>query len=201
MSAGRVGAIVLAGGRSSRFGGDKLEVAVADRRLLDRAIDAVRAAADDIVVVLGPDDAERRVPPDVRIARDTSPFEGPLVGVVTGLEAIAAEVERVLVVGGDMPTLLPSVLDLLVAALDEPALADAAILETDDRVQALPMALRRAPALGHGRPLLGGGERRLRALPAALGAAVVAASVWRSLDPDGVTLRDIDRPTDIRTDV
>ena len=50
----RIGAIVLAGGRSSRFGRDKLAEIVDGRPLLDHAIDAVRAVATDIVVVVAP---------------------------------------------------------------------------------------------------------------------------------------------------
>ena len=37
----RIGAIVLAGGRSSRFGRDKLAESIDGRPLLDRAVEAV----------------------------------------------------------------------------------------------------------------------------------------------------------------
>jgi molybdopterin-guanine dinucleotide biosynthesis protein A len=43
---GRISAIVLAGGRSSRFPGDKLAAELDGRSLLARAIEAVRPVAD-----------------------------------------------------------------------------------------------------------------------------------------------------------
>ena len=50
-----VSAIVLAGGRSSRFGGDKLAGRLGGETVLDRTVDAVGAVAVDIVIVTGVD--------------------------------------------------------------------------------------------------------------------------------------------------
>jgi molybdopterin-guanine dinucleotide biosynthesis protein A len=61
----------------------------------------------------------------------------------------------------------------------------------------MPMAVRASRAETVARDLLASGERRLRALPEHLRAAVVPATEWRALDPDGATLRDIDRPADL----
>ena len=47
------------------------------------------------------------------------------------------------------------------------------------------------------RKLLGGGERRLRALTGALEAAVIDESTWRAHDPTAATLHDIDTPEDL----
>ena len=94
-----------------------------------------------------------------------------------------------------MPSLEPAVLHLLVDAIDPET--SAAVLEGDDRARPLPMALRRNDAEAAARRLLADGERRLRALPTTLGAAVVPAATWRVLDPDGGTLRDVDVPADL----
>ena len=102
----RIGAIVLAGGRSSRFGRDKLAEIIDGRPLLDHAIDAVRAVATDIVVVVAPG-TMLPVPPGVRIAEDPVAFEGPLAGLAAGLAALDPAVDRLIVVGGDMPSLVP----------------------------------------------------------------------------------------------
>jgi molybdopterin-guanine dinucleotide biosynthesis protein A len=191
----RIGAIVLAGGRSRRFGRDKLVEPVDGRPLLERAIAAVRsvAAAADVIVVTGRD-ATLPLDIGVRLAHDEVIDEGPLAGLVVGLAAIDPDVERVVVVGGDMPDLVPGVLIALAAALDG---ADAAILEVDDRVRALPMALRVGPAGRTASALFASGERRLRAVPLALGAAVVPAATWRAIDPSGATIHDIDTPADL----
>ena len=194
-SAPRTGAIVLAGGRSRRFGRDKLAEPVDGRPLLDRAIAAVLAVVDarDVVVVAGPDSTPT-VPDGIRVAHDAVAGEGPLAGLVAGLSDLDQGVDRVLVVGGDMPDLVPAVLAALVAALD---LADGALLETGDRVRALPMGVRRDAALTTARAQFATGERRLRAVPLALGATIVPAATWRASDPAGATLRDIDTQGDL----
>ena len=64
-----VSAVVLAGGRSSRFGRDKLAEPLDGATVLWRTIEAVRGISDDIVVVVGPDGLATE-PPDVRIVRD-----------------------------------------------------------------------------------------------------------------------------------
>ncbi len=196
----RVGAIVLAGGRSSRFGRDKLAEPLDGRPLVQHAIDAVRrvAAELDLVVVAAPD-ATPAISGDARLVRDPRPFEGPLAGLATGLAALAPEVDRVLVVGGDMPGLVPEVLRLLVVVLDEAPGIDLVLLAGDDRARPLPAAIRRGPGAAAAEALLATGERRLRALAGVLGVKVIPAPAWRALDPSGATLGDIDTPDDLPT--
>jgi molybdopterin-guanine dinucleotide biosynthesis protein A len=188
----RTGAIVLAGGRSSRFGRDKLAEPIDGIPLLDHAIAAVRSITEDVVVVAAPD-ADPPVPEGVTLVRDARPFEGPLAALDAGLAA--SPVERVIVVGGDMPTLVPAVLARLLAALDEDATA--AILEVDGPRAILPLALTCQPARSAVRHLLETGERRLGAVLDVLEVRVVPAAEWRREDPDGRTLRDVDTPSDL----
>jgi len=192
-------AIVLAGGASRRFGRDKLAEPVGGRPLLDLAIDAARAVTPTMVVVLAPGD-ERRLPADVRAVHDPVAHEGPLAGVLAGLAALASEVDAVVVLGGDMPTAVPAVLGALLDRLDDPAVAAAWLADEDGRPRPLPLALRAAPARARARTLLDGGDRRLRALPLALGAVVIDVASWRPLDPGGGTLRDVDVPADLPAD-
>ena len=94
-----------------------------------------------------------------------------------------------------MPSLVPVVLrgllDLVASG------ADAAILAHDGDALPLPMALRRGTAEQAVGKLLGGGERRLRALTGALEATVIDESTWRAHDPTAATLSDIDTPEDL----
>ena len=64
----------------------------------------------------------------------------------TDAGTVSADAEVVLVIGGDMPSLVPAVLRRLVDALDDPSV-DAVVLEAGGRHRPLPMALRRAPAI------------------------------------------------------
>ena len=188
-----IGAIVLAGGRSSRFGRDKLVEPIDGRPLLDYSIVAVRTLTDEIVVVAAPD-AEPAVPQGVTLVHDARPFEGPLAGLDAGL--MASRADRVVVVGGDMPSLVPAVLGRLLGALGPDATA--AILEVEGGPRPiLPLALAREPASAAVRHLLDSGERRLGALLDVLDVRIVPSAAWRFDDAEGRTLRDIDTPGDL----
>ena len=187
-------AIVLAGGASRRFGRDKLAEPIDGRPLLELAIDAVRPVADVVLVVLAPGD-ERDLPDDVKAIHDPVAHQGPLAGLRAGLLGLDAAVERVIVLGGDMPSAAAPVLRLLLARLDD---ASAAWLQDDEgRERPLPLALRRGPALTQASALLDHGQRRLRSLPAALDAVSLSPDAWRPFDPSAATLRDVDVPADL----
>jgi molybdenum cofactor guanylyltransferase len=194
MSRRRVSAIVLAGGRSSRFGRDKLAEPIGGKVLLDHAIDAVRAFATDIVVVVAPEGkvSER---PHVRVVHDTAAFEGPLAGLLAGLGA--ARESAVLITAGDMPELQPAVADALLAKLRSSG-ADVVVLEDAGLPRPLPMAIDRDAGMAAGKRLIDAGERRLRALLEVLTATVIPEDTWRAIDPGGRSLRDIDTQDDLR---
>ena len=188
--------IVLAGGRSSRFGSDKLAADLDGRPLLHHAIEAVAAVAPEVIVVAAPG-VEPPIPvaleTRVRVVHDPQPFGGPLVGLMAALSVVERSI--VLVVGGDMPQLVPAVLSRLVATVGPDRRA--VLLEVPGRLQPLPMALDVAAALAARMAILDRGGRSLRELLLELGAVSIPAPVWLSLDPGGVTIVDIDRPGDL----
>lgn len=190
--------IVLAGGRSSRFGSDKLVARVDGERLLDRSVAALAGLVTEIVIVSEPG-ATRAAPTGaavpIRLVADPEPYGGPLVGLLAGLEA--ASEPLVLVAGGDMPSMNPAVLALLVETLRVDADHTAAVLSSRGRVAPLPAAFRTGAATDMARRLIGDGERRLRALTERLRRTVLDEAAWRPLDPEGATLRDVDRPADL----
>jgi molybdenum cofactor guanylyltransferase len=164
--------------------------------LLHRPILALSEVAGEVLVVCAPGAPLPSTPAGVRVrvVHDAEEAQGPLAGVLAGLRA--AETELVVVAGGDMPTLVPAVLRELVRTASERR-ADAVVLQDADRPRPLPIALRVTSATDAARALLHDGERRLRALPAALHAAVLDEPAWRALDPAGATLVDVDEPGDL----
>ena len=187
-------AIVLAGGASRRFGGDKLAEPIGGISLLSHAVRALDGIVDEIVVVVAPGRPSPTIDggpdgPPVLLVRDPEAFGGPLVGLRTGLAA--ARGTTVIVVGGDMPSLVPAVLELL---LQRPP---AALADEDGRLRPLPCALDRVATLTLADRLLAGGERRLRALLAGLGTAALPRADWAAIDPAGLTLRDVDERSDL----
>lgn len=188
-----VSGIVLAGGRSVRFGRDKLAEPIGDTPLLQLAIQAVATVASEVIVV-APPDVDPPIPAGARLVHDASPYEGPLAGCLTGLTA--AREPLVLVAGGDMPSLDPAVLLLLVRTL-EASSADAALLEYRGRRQQLPFAIRTGAGTDVTSRLLAQRERRLGALAEWLTVRVLREGEWRPLDPEARTLRDVDEPGDL----
>lgn len=190
--------IVLAGGRSSRFGSDKLVARVDGERLLDRAVTALAGLVTEIVVVSEPG-STRSLPGGVsvplRIVADAEPFGGPLVGLLAGVET--AREPLVLVAGGDMPSIVPDVLRLMLARLAANDDRQAVVLAARGRRVPLPLAVRTGAATHAARRLLGGGERRLRAVLEELSTLTLEEGEWRPLDPAGDTLRDVDLPADL----
>jgi molybdopterin-guanine dinucleotide biosynthesis protein A len=190
-------AIVLAGGRSTRFGRDKLAEPIAGAPLLAHAVRAVASVSRE-VLVLGRDGIDERAGPGrvpLRHVRDADPFSGPLTALATGLEL--AREPLAIVVAGDMPTLSPDVLLAMLRALDAGSGIEAACLVHRGRRQQLPLALRVGAGTSVARRLVGGGERRLGALLEALRARDLPETDWRPLDPAAATLRDVDRPEDL----
>ena len=202
-------AIILAGGRSSRFGSDKLVAELDGRSLLGRTIDAVSAVVDTVIVA-GPELPEtlRAAGPPVALVSDTEPFAGPLAALATALDHSADEPDDLaIVVGGDMPRVVPAVLQSMLDALDGDAAIEAVLLGAqagfiDDtggsaRRQVLPLAVRVSAARAASRDAVDAGQRSLQALLDRLRSSELPAATWRPLDPSGRTLLDVDTPSDL----
>jgi len=192
-------AIVLAGGASSRFGGDKLMAQLDGRPLLHHALEAVDAVAAMIVVVLAPDADEPMLPrlrARIIVAHDLATHQGPLAGLAAGLAALGPDVDRAVLVGGDMPSLVPEVLVQLLDALDADPGLGASTLEAEPTAS-LPMALLPSLAGPAAGVLLAEGRRALRGVLARIPATIVPATAWRAVDPDGRTLHDVDTRRDL----
>jgi molybdopterin-guanine dinucleotide biosynthesis protein A len=188
--------VVLAGGRSRRFGTDKLAVPYRGSPLLQHAVTRVAEACGDVVLVIAPGARAVTLPPglSVRLAHDELEGEGPLAGLAAGLGHVLTE--HALVVAGDMPDLSPAVLsEMLRVAREAPV--DAVALQDGPRFQPLPCVVRVKPAFANARTLLRTGERALRPLLESLRLAMIDESTWTALDPSRGTLRDIDEPDDL----
>jgi molybdopterin-guanine dinucleotide biosynthesis protein A len=195
-----VSGILLAGGRSTRFGSDKLAALLDGRPLLDHAALALVAVAAELIVVGPATGPLPHGPAGARLVRDAEPHQGPLAALHAG--ALAAHGDLLLVAGGDMPWLVPDVLRLLIggvgSAPGRPG-AEAALLATSAHqgLRPLPAALTRAAVLAHAPDVLARGERSLRGLIAHLDTALIPEAAWRVHDPEGRSLRDVDRPQDL----
>ncbi len=113
---------VLAGGRSRRYGRDKAMELVAGVPMLHRAIHALEATTDEVVVI-SCNHAE--VPKGIRGLPDAMPGHGPLGGLHTALlEAEACQLHAVLLLACDLPLVGERVM-AAIAAQAETSLAAA----------------------------------------------------------------------------
>jgi molybdopterin-guanine dinucleotide biosynthesis protein A len=191
-----VSGIVLAGGGSSRFGRDKLSEPVDGVPLLNRSILGLSSVCDDVVVVLAPDDDREALPPGVRVVHDRVRGDGPLAGLQEGLLSVV-RADVALACGGDMPSLQEPVLRAMLAAIVESAWVSAVALGGPAGPLPLPMAIRTWPAAEATHTLLHAGARALKDLLEALGPVVIPERDWRQLDPEGLTIVDVDEPADL----
>lgn len=187
--------VVLAGGASQRFGGDKLAAELGGRPLLHHPIERLLEVCDEVVVVLSPGGEEPSVPAgSVVFARDETEHEGPLAGLAAGLAAVGSE--RAMVAGGDMPGIEPDVVRELLRASEETGAVVANLSDGGD-ARPLPCVVRTEPALTAARRLLADGHRRLRDLLAAVPSVLVDEPTWTALDPERRTLLDVDEASDL----
>ena len=106
-------AMVLAGGKAARLGGQaKPQLEVGGRTMLEAVLAAVADA--ELRVVVGP---PQPVPDDVRQVREQPPRGGPVAALRAGLSAVTTEVVAVL--AGDLPFLTGALIAELRARLTD----------------------------------------------------------------------------------
>lgn len=180
-----IAGVLLAAGRSSRFGGDKLLAMLGGRSVIERSATAVWAAVDELLVVMPVEHqalesalttvAHRRVMnPDAR--------GGMASSIACGIAALPANVEAAVIALGDQPLVRADVVRQLVQ---------------EWRASGAPVV---APHYrdGRGHPVVFGREcfGKLRMLEGDRGAAAVIQSV---ADRVRLVRVDDDAPVDVDT--
>jgi molybdenum cofactor cytidylyltransferase len=133
MSSGSIGGIVLAAGEGRRFGGPKQVARLEGVPLLGHVLAAVRAvpALDPVVVVLGAHADQVRAEVDLAgttVVECADWDEGQAASLRCGLEA-AGDAEAVLVTLADQPGITAEVIELVLAAMSDPAPAARAVYD------------------------------------------------------------------------
>jgi len=128
--------VLLAGGRSRRFGGDKRHTLLGGLTLAERAASVLSVVADPVVVSVGSGDVEG-LEGIVRVV-DERPDEGPLSGVLAGLRyGLDRGHDGALVLAVDLPRVTGAHLGSLLAQLSSDADIVAAASSSDQRGQPL----------------------------------------------------------------
>jgi molybdenum cofactor cytidylyltransferase len=117
----RIGAVILAAGAASRFGGGKLRAELEGRPVVRHVVDAaVAAGLDPIVIVVPPSDGlEGLELAPARPVTNPNPEEGLSGSVRLGLRALEADArstpDAALILPGDQPRVRPEVIRALIA--------------------------------------------------------------------------------------
>jgi 2-C-methyl-D-erythritol 4-phosphate cytidylyltransferase len=132
---GPVWAVVVAAGSGARFGAPKQYEQLDGRRVLDWSLDAARAAADGVVLVVAPVHAGDVEPSaDVVVAGGSSRS----ASVRAGLDAVPADAEIVVVHDAARPAASPALFAAVVAAVRagaDGAIPGVAVVDTIKRVE------------------------------------------------------------------
>src|SRR5881296_4509007 len=114
----KVTGVIQAGGRSVRMGGrPKALIELGGRPIIERVVDAVRPAVDDLLIVTNTPELYAFL--GLPMVADVYPDHGSLGGIYSGLRA--APGDTAFTVACDMPFLTPEVARLVI---DRAALAD-----------------------------------------------------------------------------
>ncbi len=100
---------ILAGGKSKRFGSDKLLYPIGDKPLIDMVYERVSKLGFDVYLIVSPERRQVFEKRGYKVIVDSNMI-GPIGGILTALEY-----DDALIVGGDMPMLN---LDLLKKIID-----------------------------------------------------------------------------------
>ncbi len=127
----RVTGVIQAGGKSTRMGGQpKALLELGGRRLVERVLDAVAPAVDDVLIVTNTPDLYRFL--GLPMVADAYPDHGSLGGIFTGLAAAGGD--AAFTVACDMPFVHRDVVRLVVARAAE---ADVVIPRVGDQLETM----------------------------------------------------------------
>jgi molybdopterin-guanine dinucleotide biosynthesis protein A len=155
--------VIVAGGRSTRFGDrDKAVADLAGTPLVRRVADRFGGVVDELVVNCRPDQraaieaALAGVDPAPRFAEDPEPDRGPMAGLMAGLRAVDSEYAAA--VACDMPFVAPGFLDYL---FERAAGHDAAVPRPDEWFEPMQAVYRAGPTAAACAAALERGDRRV----------------------------------------
>jgi molybdopterin-guanine dinucleotide biosynthesis protein A len=194
------GAIILAGGRSSRMGSSKAALEWHGSTLLRRVTGLAQRTLDGpVVVVRAPGQEVPPVHPSVEVVADAREGRGPMAGLAAGLAAIGARAPVVFVSSTDVPLLHPAFIRRVINGFTDDV--DVVLPEIDGFHQPLSAAYR--TSLAAEVALLVAADKLK---PASLfercrvvrldNAAMLRDATLASVDPELASVRNLNEPGD-----
>ena len=188
----KAGAIILAGGKSTRMGTAKAQLQFGEGTMLERVMHILHSLLDTVVVVGAPKQTFPLNVGQVIWARDAVVDEGPLRGLQAGLIALPDSVEWVFVTGCDTPLLRPAFLRQLFGFCKD-------IKAVVPNIRGVPQPLTAVYAtdiLPVIAKMLEDGQRSLQALVRRIDTHFVSEEVVRQVDPNLDSFENVNTPAD-----
>ena len=186
--------IVLSGGRSTRMGTSKALLPFGAETMLQRIVRLLGTVVSPLVVVAAPGQLLPELPSSVVITRDEREGRGPLEGLRAGLKTLPNSVECAYVTSCDVPLLVPEFVRMMVDLLGD---YDICVVEIDGFTHPLSAVYRRN-TLPHVEALLTANRLRPAFLFDAVRTRRVQPTELFSVDPNLLTLRNLNTPEDYR---
>lgn len=180
---------VLAGGQSVRFGKNKALEDFGGIKFIERAAQSLRSFCDSVIIVAN--DLAPYAALGLTLVRDVIPHQGPLGGIYTAL--FFSDSEWVFVKATDMPFLVPEMANLMIGARDG---FDAVVPVKDGFYEPL-FALYNRRCLHAVARQLEGQERQIVRFFRKVKVRSIAEEEWRSVDPDALSLKNVNTPEDL----
>lgn len=111
---GKIGGVILAGGKGRRMGREKAFIELGGKRLIERTADTLALLFSEVVIIADAPERFRFLP--YRCEADAPSGLGPIGGLATALRVI--QKEAVFVVACDMPFLNPDVIRSMIDDFD-----------------------------------------------------------------------------------
>jgi molybdopterin-guanine dinucleotide biosynthesis protein A len=191
-SAIKTGAVILAGGKSSRMGLPKATLPFGPELMLQRVVRLLTPIVQPIVVVAA---SGQQLPPlsaDILLTRDKRQGRGPLEGLLAGLTAIEPLAEAAYVTSCDVPLLAPQFVKGMIAQLGD---CDIAVPVEGEFPHPL-ASVYRTTVQPHVRELLASDRLRPAFLFDLVKTRFVPVEGLQAVDPQLATLRNLNQPAD-----
>lgn len=181
------------------MGQDKALVKVKGREMLLWIVDQLKPLCDETVVVARNDNDKsvyrKMLPDDITTLMDSSPLEGPLVGIYSAFNSISSELAYVHPV--DSPVINESMVEFLFEKAEG---YDASIPRWDDgRLEPLHAVYRTKRVVAAARNLLSCNNTSAKDLAAMIHTNYVSITELKNFDPDLLSFINLNTPRDFQT--
>ena len=191
-----VTSIILAGGRSSRLGREKLAEVIAGKSLIERAIGSLSSLSQEIIIVISQKQARSSLSsyiyPKAKTVVDLYPQKGSLIGIYTGLVRSSNLLN--LAVACDMPFLN---LELLCYMVKIAPGFDVIIPRIDDQMEPL-HAVYSKNCIGPMEKLIKQGNLKITGFFSSVKVKYVEKEELDRLDPERLSFFNINTESDLK---